>query len=212
MKRDSALSAARLRQLAEVPAARSLTSHLRSYDAIPVVRGKEPLARFLAHPTESCIIGDLSVVELNRALPVLKERGTEPIVDIDTIAGIHRDHSGLEWLQVLGASGLTTTRLSLIQYAGQHGFLTIQILVLGGASLLSSAHASVSSSRPHMTVVCPAPVLDRIEKDELDKLHPFLASGFIRDVADIEDAIAHGAIGVTTSVEELWHHQRATTA
>lgn len=211
MARDSALSAARIRQLAHVPAARSLFTHLRDHDVIPVLRGEQAIRTFLAQPTESCVVGDLSILQLSNALPQMLERNIHPIIDIDTIGGIQRDRAGLEWLESLGGTGTSTTRLSLIQFAGPHGFMTIQTLVLGGASLLSSAHASVSSSRPHIALVCPAPVLDRLDQDELAKLRPFMTSGFVRNVADVEDALAHGAIGVTSSVPELWHHKRAAS-
>ncbi|MDK9659349.1 glycerol-3-phosphate responsive antiterminator [Propionibacterium freudenreichii] len=207
-ERSATLPNALIHRLMAVPAGRSLMTRLAHSPVIPAVSGVDALEGFLDSPTESCLLGGLSVIALQRALTQLIAADIHPSVNLDSLSGLSRDRAGLDWLQAMGVTGLVTTRLSLLQSAPHYGFLAIQTLVLGGASLVDSALSALESAHAGLALVAPAPVLGRLDPAALPKLQPFLASGFVRNVDDVDDALAHGAIGVTSSARGLWGYER----
>ena len=134
-ERSATLPNALIHRLMAVPAGRSLMTRLAHSPVIPAVSGVDALEGFLDSPTESCLLGGLSVIALQRALTQLIAADIHPLVNLDSLSGLSRDRAGLDWLQAMGVTGLVTTRLSLLQSAPHYGFLAIQTLVLGGASL-----------------------------------------------------------------------------
>ncbi|MCT3017068.1 hypothetical protein EFN04_11170, partial [Propionibacterium freudenreichii] len=157
-ERSATLPNALIHRLMAVPAGRSLMTRLAHSPVIPAVSGGgvDALEGFLDSPTESCLLGGLSVIALQRALTQLIAADIHPLVNLDSLSGLSRDRAGLDWLQAMGVTGLVTTRLSLLQSAPHYGFLAIQTLVLGGASLVDSALSALESAHAGLALVAPA--------------------------------------------------------
>ena len=57
--------------------------------------------------------------------------------------------------------------------------------------------------------VMPFPVIAHLTAPERRNLGRFVASGFVRTRSDVTDAIASGAMGVTTTTVDLWTLRRS---
>ena len=66
-----------------------------------------------------------------------------------------------------------------------------------------------ASSKPDAVEILPALVLPRVApRLPLDKMSPFIAGGLVQTAEDLEAVLAAGALGVSTSNQELWGYSR----
>ena len=191
----------------------ALVRRLAVSPVVPAVEGAEAIEAFLAHERAGvCTLAGPTVTELPAVLERFRERGAEPIVNLDSIAGISRDRAGLEHLHSLGATGVLSSRLAVLQFAREQAMLTVQALFVAGLASLPANAAAIRSARPHLVQLAPAPVLDRMTPAERADLGRFVASGFVRTPEHVRAALAGGAVGVLTTRPELWSLTRDDVA
>ncbi|HHY62487.1 MAG TPA: glycerol-3-phosphate responsive antiterminator, partial [Firmicutes bacterium] len=140
-----------------------------------------------------------------------KDYGIAVFCHIDLIQGIGKDPAGIDWLaDEIGISGILTTRSNLIRAAKASGLIAIQRLFLLDSESLKTAIDIVSSSRPDAVEILPALVLPSlIHRLPVRKLSPFIAGGLVETVPELEAVVSTGALGVSTSKQELWKFAKA---
>ncbi len=83
--------------------------------------------------------------------------------------------------------------------------VAIHRLLLVRTGLLESGIAAVNRSRADIVEILPGVILPDVRALLPSLTMPLLAGGFIRTEKEARDALAAGAIAVTTSTRELWH-------
>ena len=92
----------------------------------------------------------------------------------------------------------------LLKRAGELGLMTIQrLFVMDSASLRHGVNL-LRTTRRDMLEVLPGLVPKAITQLRGAVGKPIIAGGMITERAEVEQALAAGAAGVSTSVEALW--------
>ncbi len=125
-------------------------------------------------------------------------------VHLDLIDGIRADRAGVRWLSGAGADAVISSHGQLMPAIRREGMVAIHRLLLVRRGLLEAALAATAKSGADIVEVLPGVILPEVRALMPSLRVPLLAGGFIRTEAQARAVLAAGAIGVTTSAENLW--------
>ncbi|OMI35541.1 glycerol-3-phosphate responsive antiterminator [Streptomyces sparsogenes] len=189
------LDARLARALAEVPVVASLV-------------GTQPLRQFLTAPAKVCILASLAVGQLPQVVPPLCRAGKTVFVNVDSSPGLAQDRGALEFIKNMGAHGVVSTRLSLIEKGRPLGLLTMMKVFVTDRSNLRRSTDAVSRGTPDLVEIMPAPIVARMSEQALRAMSPSVAAGFVETPADVALALTLGSVAAATSDPRLWHLRR----
>jgi len=129
-------------------------------------------------------------------------------VDIDLVKGIGKDAPGIRFLvKESRVDGIITTHSNLIKSAQQEGMASIQrIFVLDSESLKGGLRA-IEKSNPDALEVLPGLILPKIiKKIVMITSLPVIAGGLITREEEIDEILASGAVGVSTTSSRLFDY------
>ena len=139
-----------------------------------------------------------------RSVAHIHAAGKLAAIHLDLVDGLSADTHGVSWLARSGTDAIITSHGRLVPAIRREGCLAIHRLLLSRRSHLDSAMKAAARAAPDILEVLPGIVLPSITQ-LLPRLGiPVLAGGFIRSDADVRSVMAAGALGVTTSMAELW--------
>lgn len=146
-----------------------------------------------------------SLMTLPGSVERAKASGKYVFVHLDLCDGLGKDAAAVDWIALaVRPDGLISTRQQLLRRAREHGLMTIQRLFLMDSESLRSGVKLISSAPPDLVEVLPGlvPKAIRALRERLGL--PVIAGGMVTERADVEQALAAGAAGVSSSVRELW--------
>ena len=129
-------------------------------------------------------------------------------VDIDLIKGVGKDGPGIRFLvKESQVDGIITTHSNLIKSAQQEGLASIQrIFVLDSESLKGGLRA-IEKSNPDALEVLPGLILPKImKKIGMITSLPVIAGGLITREEEIDEILASGAVGISTTSPHLFDY------
>lgn len=185
-----------------------LSAALADVPIIASVVGPQRLRNFLEAPASVCILASIPVGQLPGIVPLLGKAGKTVFVNVDSCPGLAQDRGALEFLKAMGAVGVVSTRLSLIEKGHPLGLLTMQKVFVTDRSNLRRSMDAIARGGPDLVELMPAPIIARMAPEAKRALSPFVAAGFIETSADAAAAIAAGAVAAATSDPRLWHLRR----
>ncbi len=196
------------------PARRARLKELVGLHTRPVIASvldRPHLEAFIESSAQFCFLAQTDLIELETAIARIHDRPRKVVfVNIDSIVGLAQDRGGVDYLARLGADGLLTTRGSLIPRAQEAGLLTVQKLFITDRSNIQRGVAAVHGAKPDLLQLMPAPVLPFVAGHEIMRIRPVVASGFVTSPTEVEAALSHGAVAVSTSTPKLWEYERAS--
>lgn len=146
-----------------------------------------------------------SLMTLPGCVERAKNSGKYVFVHLDLCDGLGKDAAAVDWIALtVRPDGLISTRQQLLRRAREHGLMTIQRLFLMDSESLKSGVKLISSAPPDLVEVLPG-LLPRAIRALRERLGlPVIAGGMVTEEADVTQALAAGAAGVSSSVRELW--------
>lgn len=194
------------------PSAAQLDRRLSAaFAKVPVVAsvvGSQHLREFLTAPATVCILASVPVGKLPQVVPALGRAGKTVFVNVDSSPGLAQDKGALEFLKHMGAAGVVSTRLSLIERGRPLGLLTMQKVFVTDRSNLNRNLESVARGLPDLVEVMPAPIVAKMSPNALRAVRPHVAAGFVQSPEDVTEALGLGAVAAATSDVRLWHLSR----
>lgn len=188
-----------------------LFNHLLTHPAIPALRRLEDVD--LAARNEAKLVFFLTgtVYELRDVCARSESLGINVFCHLDLLQGIGKDPVGIKWLaSEIGVRGILTTRSPLIRAAKAEGLMAIQRLFLLDSESVKTGLEVIASSRPDAVEILPGLVLPMMaQRLPIDKLSPFIAGGLVETDDDLKAVTSTGALGVSTSRQELWGYRRS---
>ena len=128
------------------------------------------------------------------------------LVHIDLIEGFSKDAVSLKYFhENIKPDGIITTKSSLAKIAKNNGIFIIQRLFALDSLSLSSGIESVHSTRPDAVEVLPGIIPKVIREVHASTRIPVIAGGLIRDKEDVIGSLNAGAVGISTSIKEIWY-------
>ena len=125
-------------------------------------------------------------------------------VHVDLVGGLRADRASVAWLAAAGVDAVISSHGQLMASIRHEGMTAILRLLLTRRSHLDTAVGAIARSNPNIVEVLPGVILPSVASLLPDFGVPVLAGGFIRTATDVEAVLATGALGVTTSTDQLW--------
>ncbi|MCO4864744.1 glycerol-3-phosphate responsive antiterminator [Cupriavidus sp. WGlv3] len=183
---------------------RSLGARLTRHPVIGTLYGVDQIDAILASVAEVCIVANVELRKLQRVIATLADAGKYVIVNIDSCEGLSQDKGGVDYLADIGVTSLVSTRVATIQRANRAGMVTMQKVFVTDRSTWPRSVKALEQSDPNLVQLMPAPMLSHLPEADRKALPPIVTSGFVCNRADIREALAHGAVAVSTSDRKLW--------
>ena len=146
-----------------------------------------------------------SILTLPEITAALRGAGKYVFIHLDLCDGLGRDAAAVEWCaRTLAPDGLISTRAQLLRKAAEQGLMTIHRLFLVDSSSLNGGIRHLTATPPDLIEVLPGLVPKAITRlrDTLDL--PVIAGGMVTEERDVEQALAAGALAVSSSSRALW--------
>jgi glycerol uptake operon antiterminator len=178
---------------------------LEQNPVVPAVRGPDSdLDAALAgdHPAIFVLGGDVFKV-----LGRVGSRGRRPQIylNVDLVGGIASDASGLRFLSRY-VEGIISTHRHVIELAKTSGLITIQRLFAIDSGAVERGLKLIRRAQPRFVEILPALAYREIAGQYSEVLDlPVLAGGLLKSREDISTILEAGAVGVSTSDQELWN-------
>jgi len=146
-----------------------------------------------------------NILTINNEINLIKKANKYVFVHIDLIEGLGKDEKAVDYLNILGADGIISTRNNLISYAKQIGLKTIhRIFLLDSMSILSGIKL-VQNSQPDFVEVLPGVIPKAINNISKVVEIPIIAGGMIETKEEVISALSSGAVAVSTSNISLFN-------
>ncbi|MCA0171356.1 glycerol-3-phosphate responsive antiterminator [Bacillus sp. RAR_GA_16] len=172
---------------------------------IAAIKDPKSFDRFIESDLQSAflLMGNISVIK--RYVDQLKKHDRHVFLHIEKIPGISFDKEGLKFIsKFVKPTGIVTTKSSLVQLAKQEGLLTIQRLFLIDTDAVHNGLKSVREIQPDALEVMPGLIPEMIQQLKMETDIPLITGGLIQNRDHIGQALASGAIAVSTGRSWLW--------
>lgn len=162
---------------------------------------------------EKCLTSDSRVVfilygdilTIPDIVSTIKSSGKIAMVHIDLISGLSSKEIAVDFLKkYTQADGIITTKPALIKRAKELGFHTILRLFLLDSMAYENIDRQISSSKPDLIEVLPAPMPKIVEKVCKLSSIPVIAGGLVSDKEDVIALLQTGIISISTTNQKVW--------
>lgn len=147
-----------------------------------------------------------SVFDMERDAPAIIGSGKLLFVHMDLVKGVARDEFGIRYIaKKLGAHGIISTHGHVLKMAREEGLLTIQRTILVDTVAFENNVEIIKSYKPDMVEVMPGRIPEYITKLCERLSAPVITAGMVCTREHVMAALKAGALGITTSAQELWN-------
>ncbi len=146
-----------------------------------------------------------SILSMGDIVDTLQGSGKLAFLHMDLIEGIGRDEAALEYaVKTWQPSGIITTRAQLVRQARELGLVAVQRVFLLDSASIRSGVQLIDQCRPDLVEVMPGVIPKAIGQFRVAG-RPVIAGGMVTARSEVIDALASGALAVSTSSRELWY-------
>lgn len=146
------------------------------------------------------------ILNINQIIDSLRKSGKLVYVHIDLIGGVAKDIFALKYIHSnIRPDGIITTRSNIIREAKGLGLFSIQGLFLLDSLSLASGIISIKSTTQDAVEILPGIIPKMIKSINKEVNIPIIAGGLIKDKTDVINSLKGGAIGISTSNENVWY-------
>lgn len=175
----------------------------------PLVASVSDLARLdaaLKSPCEIIFLLKGDIFSIPDAVRRIHQAEKKVYIHFDLMEGFSREQVALRFLkEKVDPDGIITTRVNLIKFAKELRFSTIQRVFMLDSLSVETAIRSIKSTRPHAIELLPG-IIPRVVKRVCQETRiPVIAGGLIESIEDIIATLQAGAVGISTTKEELWY-------
>lgn len=180
--------------------------NIQENPVIAAVNNEDNLKKAIESPSNIIFLLTGNIFNLACMVDEIKRNNMEVYVHIDLIEGFSKDTVALDYInRNIKPNGIITTKSNLIRYAKNIGVFAIQRLFLIDSLSLKTGVNSVKSIRPNAVELLPG-VMPKITKIIHQKTNiPVITGGLIMDKSDVISSLKAGAIGISTSKEDIWY-------
>lgn len=172
---------------------------------IAAVGDIEKLDNAINSPCEIIFLLTGNIFNLKDIVKRIKDADKSVYIHIDLLDGFSRDVVSLKYInEYIKPNGIITTKSSLIRHAKDMGLLTIQRLFMLDSLSLETGINSIKATKPDAVEIMPGNMPKAIKFIHNETRIPIITGGLIMDKEDVIQSLKAGAIGISTSKEEIW--------
>ena len=184
----------------------NLYGRLQKNPIIAAVKDEAALARAISSDCEVLFLLAGDICTICQTVEAIKAADKMVYIHIDLMEGFGRDKSAIRYIkEYIAPDGVITTRAPLAKMARELAVPVIQRLFLVDALSLETGIQSVRQVHPDAVELMPGLMPEVITRlCAAVVIPPVIAGGLITRKEHIIAALGAGAVGVSTSKEELW--------
>ncbi|KAB3537726.1 glycerol-3-phosphate responsive antiterminator [Alkaliphilus pronyensis] len=172
---------------------------------VAAVNDLKKLDNAIQSPCEIIFLLTGSIFNLKEIVSRVKKAGMDIYVHIDLMDGFSRDTVALKYVhENIRPDGIITTKNSLIKSAKEMDIFIIQRLFILDSLSLETGIKSIRITKPDAIEILPGIMPKVIKTVNRETKIPLIAGGLIQDKEDVIEILKAGAIGASTSKEEIW--------
>lgn len=172
---------------------------------IAAVRDDEGVRQAAASPVAAVFLLGGSILTLEEQVHMLRGAGKLVFLHMDLCEGLGRDAASVRWCaRNLELNGVISTKSALLKAAAEAGLTTIQRMFLMDSASLTSGMKLMKGCMPDMVELMPGLVPKAIAAVGGKLNIPVIAGGMVTEDQEVAQALAAGALAVSTSDRRLW--------
>ncbi len=182
-----------------------LIGRIESNPVIAAVRRDEDVEAAVVAPVGIVFLLHADIFTLPGLVARFRRAGKDVFVHVDFLEGIGRDAKAIQWLaQIVGPSGILTTKSQHVRTAREYGLFVIQRFFLIDHQSFDLAVRTVRAAAPDLVELMPAlmPAVIARFREAVDT--PVIAGGLISSKEEILGILKAGAMGASTGDPALW--------
>jgi glycerol uptake operon antiterminator len=184
---------------------REAVEALESAPVIAAVKAREAAGDAARSPVAVAFVLGGSILTMDGIMAELAQGGKMVFLHMDLIEGIGRDEAGLAYAAAhWKPAGVITTRAPLVKAAKEHSLIAIQRVFLLDSGSIRSGIQLIDQCRPDFVEVMPGVIPKAIGQFK-SAGRPVIAGGMVTERSEVIEALAAGALAVSTSSRELWN-------
>lgn len=174
---------------------------------LPASASLKQLEKFLESPYEIGVILETHLAQIKHITQMAKKANKQLFFHVDLINGLKNDEYGTQYLcQEFKPFGIISTKSGVIQQAKKYNVISVQRMFMIDSHAMERSFKSIEKAEPDYIEVLPGAVPHMIKEVTARFNFPIFAGGLIRTAQEVEEALAAGAVSITTSKTELWEH------
>ncbi|QEK10902.1 glycerol-3-phosphate responsive antiterminator [Crassaminicella thermophila] len=173
---------------------------------IAAVNSIEKIDLAIKSPCEIVFLLTGNIFNLKGTIDKVKDNGMDIYVHIDLMEGFSKDMTALKYIyENMKPDGIITTKSSLVKAAKSMNIYAIQRLFILDSLSLERGINSINATKPDAIEILPGIMPKIIKKIYNETKLPVIGGGLINDKEDVIESLKAGAIGISTSKEEIWY-------
>lgn len=179
--------------------------HFDGQRIFPAARSVKEFERLVESEFDVIILLNSHIGQLKGLIQLAKGAGKKVFMHADLVQGLKNDEYAAQFLcQDIRPEGIISTRKNVVLTAKKNKIVAIQRLFLLDTIALESSYKLLQTTQPDYIEVLPG-VMPHIISEVYQKTRiPIIAGGLIREKEEVKRALEAGAVGVTTSRQDLW--------
>ncbi len=167
--------------------------HFDNQQVIPAARTVKQFDEIIASPFDYIVL-----LEVHISLLMSLKREAH---------GLKTDNFAADFLcNDIRPAGIISTRSNMLMKAKARGIMAIQRVFLIDTIALEKSYSMIETAQPDYIELLPGIIPSMIQEIHERTQIPVITGGLVRTVDNIEEALAGGAIAVTTSNRQLWEN------
>ena len=167
------------------------------------VRTDEDFKEALKSDVEVIFMQNSDILNVKEQITQAHSSGKKVLIHMDFAEGIGKDRAGLNFIKLMGADGILTTKTGMIRSAKDIGLITVQRFFIVDSHSVDTAVESIKIARPDVIEIMPG-VLEKKIREFAEKVDtPILAGGLIEFKEEVDSALEAGAKAVSTASKNL---------
>lgn len=171
------------------------------------VRTDEDFKEALKSEVEVIFMQNSDILNVKDQITDAHSFGKKVFIHMDFTEGIGKDRAGLNYVKLMGADGILTTKTGMVRSARDIGLTTVQRFFIVDSHSVDTAVESIKIARPDVVEIMPG-IVDKKIREFAEKVDtPILAGGLIEFEDEVDNALEAGARAVSTASKNLWNYR-----
>jgi len=179
---------------------------LEENPVIAAVKDNNGLQEAIQTDCNIIFILNSDIINVGKIVDQVKAHGKLAFVHVDLLEGTSNKEVALQFLkESTKADGIISTKAQMVHAARNYGFYTVHRFFLVDSISFRSIDKQIANSTPHFIEILPGMMPKAIGwvKEKIDV--PIIASGLVCEKEDVVTALQAGAIGISSTNNEVWY-------
>ncbi|WP_213974131.1 glycerol-3-phosphate responsive antiterminator [Tepidanaerobacter acetatoxydans] len=182
-----------------------ILADIKEYPIIGAIRDIDDVDMALARKPKCIFLLTGSILNIKYVVHCIKKAGKRAFLHIDLVEGISKDSEGTKYIvEEIRPDGIITTRSNLALSARRMGIFTIQRVFILDSLAVDTAVRTIDQVEPDAVEILPGVLTKTLKRISERVRTPLIAGGLIETEEEVKNALASGAVAISTTRKGLW--------